>query len=111
GGRGPRGVPPLPPLWGGPPPPLRFATQGRIVGARRGRFFVLNYRLRFVISTTPLSASTLTQSPVSITCNGSCSSSVIAGACVTTAPSAILVVILLKIIARGAAPLSRAIWK
>ena len=34
-----------------------------------------------------------------------------AGACVTTAPSAILVVILLKIIARGAAPFSRAIWK
>ena len=56
----------------------------------------------------PRSASTFTQSPVSITSSGSRSKSVIDGTRVTTAPSAAFVVILLNSMAFGAAPATRA---
>src|SRR4051812_38516432 len=58
----------------------------------------------------PRSPSTFTQSPVAITSSGSRSRSVTAGAWVTTAPRAILVVISLNTIAAGAAPARRATW-
>ncbi len=61
---------------------------------------------RFRTSTIPASAFTTTQSPVSITSSGFRSSSVIDGTRMTTAPSATLVVISLKIIAFGAVPAS-----
>src|SRR5690606_16591812 len=59
-------------------------------------------------STTPLSASTLTQSPVCMHSSGSRSKSVSAGARVTTAPRATLVDISLNNIAAGAACIRRA---
>src|SRR5687768_9876764 len=67
-------------------------------------------QLLLVTSTMPRSPSTFTQSPVAITFSGSWSRSVTEGACVTTAPRAILVVISLNTMARGAAPASRATW-
>src|SRR6185369_3333653 len=65
---------------------------------------------RLVISTTPRSASTLTQSPVAMHSSGSRSKSVIDGAWLTTAPSAILVVISLNRKAAGATFIRRARW-
>src|SRR5262249_10287759 len=63
----------------------------------------------FRTSTVPASPSTTTQSPVSMTSSGSRSKSVTLGTRMTTAPSAILVVISLKTSAFGAVPASRAV--
>src|SRR5215831_3269803 len=65
--------------------------------------------LRFSTSTVPASPSTTTQSPVSITSSGSRSRSVTLGTRMTTAPSAIFVVISLKTSAFGAVPARRAV--
>ena len=59
----------------------------------------------------PWVASTRTQSPVRMMRQGSWSRSVSAGTRVTTAPSADLVLIRVMIMAAGAVPSSRVLWK
>src|ERR1700689_2718353 len=62
-------------------------------------------------SMRPWVASTRTQSPVRMTSHGSWSRSVTAGTLVTTAASADLVLSLVTIIATGAVPSRRVLWK
>ena len=90
--------------------PARRSIASTCVSLLRGHGYRPGDCGLFVISTTPRSASTRTQSPVSMHSSGSRSKSVIEGAWVTTAPSAILVVISLNRKAAGATFIRRAMW-